>query len=186
METPTHRCASIGWPARNYLHQLCAHTGCGLENLPGAMDDRDGWWERERERVREVHASSITRWWVIANWHKNHICFVLITLSSTPNPASTLPSSLSSSISSLLCSLVSSFMISYSILFKCIPIIYLFHSHICYSLLYSQYFSRYILQPSSGLSCQTLEFTKNLKLNPLFEPQERVVPILSTMTGYKC
>ena len=47
METPTHRRASIGWPARNYLHQLCAHTGYSLENLSGAMDDRNGWREKE-------------------------------------------------------------------------------------------------------------------------------------------
>ena len=28
-------------------------TGCGLEDLRGAMDDRDQWRERERERERE-------------------------------------------------------------------------------------------------------------------------------------
>ena len=33
-----------------YLTQLCADTGTSFENLPGAMDDRDGWRERERER----------------------------------------------------------------------------------------------------------------------------------------
>ena len=38
----------------------CADTGCSLEDLPGVMDDRDGWCvsvcvcvcERERERER--------------------------------------------------------------------------------------------------------------------------------------
>ena len=39
----------VGWPA-NTIHQLCADTGCSLEGLTGAMDDREGWWERERER----------------------------------------------------------------------------------------------------------------------------------------
>ena len=47
--TPAHECASIGWPARIYLHQLCADTGCSLEDLPRTMDDG----ERERERERE-------------------------------------------------------------------------------------------------------------------------------------
>ena len=29
-------------PARTYLQQLCADTGCSLEYLSGAMNDRDG------------------------------------------------------------------------------------------------------------------------------------------------
>ena len=28
-------------PARTYLHQFCAVTGCNLEGLPGAMNDRE-------------------------------------------------------------------------------------------------------------------------------------------------
>ena len=39
--TPAHGRASVGQPARTNLHQLCALTGCSLENLPGAIDDRD-------------------------------------------------------------------------------------------------------------------------------------------------
>ena len=39
--------ASVCQPARTYLHQLCADTGWGLEDLVRA---RDGWRERERER----------------------------------------------------------------------------------------------------------------------------------------
>ena len=31
-----------------YLHQLFADTGCSEEDLPGTMDDRDGWCERVR------------------------------------------------------------------------------------------------------------------------------------------
>ena len=31
-----------------YLHQLCADTGCSLEDLSGEMDDRDGWKESEK------------------------------------------------------------------------------------------------------------------------------------------
>ena len=43
-----------------YLQQLCADTGCCLEDLLVVMDDRDRWRDRERERVRENHASSTT------------------------------------------------------------------------------------------------------------------------------
>ena len=35
------------------VHQLCAYTECSLEDLPDAMDNRDGGQERERERERE-------------------------------------------------------------------------------------------------------------------------------------
>ena len=38
--------ASIGWPTRTYLKQLCADTECSLEDLPKAMDDGDKWRER--------------------------------------------------------------------------------------------------------------------------------------------
>ena len=57
--TPSHRCTSVGQPVRTYLQLLCTDTECSLEDLPEAMEDRDGW----RERVREIHASSITWWW---------------------------------------------------------------------------------------------------------------------------
>ena len=36
---------------KTYIQQLCR-----LEDLPGEMDDRDGW----QERVREIHAGSAT------------------------------------------------------------------------------------------------------------------------------
>ena len=39
-------------PVRTYIQQLYANTGCSPENLPVAMDDRDGW----RERVRDISA----------------------------------------------------------------------------------------------------------------------------------
>ena len=54
--TPSHGWAKVGQPARTYIQQLCADTGCSLEDLPGVMDNRDGW----RERVREIHAGSVT------------------------------------------------------------------------------------------------------------------------------
>ena len=56
LQTPSHGQAKAGQPARTYIQQLCADTGCRLEDLPEAMDNRDGW----RERVREIHAASMT------------------------------------------------------------------------------------------------------------------------------
>ena len=57
--TPSHRRAKAGWPAQTYIQHLCANTGCSPEDLPEAMDDRDGW----RERVRDIRADSMTWWW---------------------------------------------------------------------------------------------------------------------------
>ena len=57
--TSSHGRAKAGWPARTYIQQLCADTGCSLEDLPGAMDDRDGWWER----VREIRSGGAIWWW---------------------------------------------------------------------------------------------------------------------------
>ena len=56
--TPTHGRANAGRPARTYIQQLCEDTGCCLEDLPEAMNDREKW----RERVRVIRATS-TRWW---------------------------------------------------------------------------------------------------------------------------
>ena len=51
--------ASTCWPTSKNLHQLCMDTGCSLEDLLGAIEDRDGW----SKRVREIHADSMTWWW---------------------------------------------------------------------------------------------------------------------------
>ena len=56
---PSHWWVMAGRPAETYIQQLCADTGYSLEDLPGAMDNRDGW----QERVREIHAGSVTWWW---------------------------------------------------------------------------------------------------------------------------
>ena len=40
--TPLHGQAKAERPARTYIHQLCADTGCSSEDLPEAMDDREG------------------------------------------------------------------------------------------------------------------------------------------------
>ena len=58
--TPMHGCTSVGWPARTYIHQLYADTGCSLEDLPYTMDASDRW----REKFKEFLAISMT-WWYI-------------------------------------------------------------------------------------------------------------------------
>ena len=34
---------------QTYIQQLCEDTGCGLEDLAEAMDDREKWQERARD-----------------------------------------------------------------------------------------------------------------------------------------
>ena len=59
--TPSHGRAKVGRPARTYIQQISADTRYSQEDLPGAIDYRDGWWER----VREIRVSSVTWWWYI-------------------------------------------------------------------------------------------------------------------------
>ena len=47
---PSQGRASV-WRPTTYLQQYCTDTGCSLEDLSKAVDDRVGW--RERERVRK-------------------------------------------------------------------------------------------------------------------------------------
>ena len=51
--------AKAGRPARTYIQQLCADTGCSMEDILKAMDDREGWLGR----VRNIRADSVTWWW---------------------------------------------------------------------------------------------------------------------------
>ena len=57
--TPSHGRAKAGRPASTCIQQLCADTGCIPEDLPEAMDGREGW----RERVRDIRADGVTSWW---------------------------------------------------------------------------------------------------------------------------
>ena len=57
--TPTYGRVKAGRPARTYIQQLCEDTGCGPEDLPEAMNDREKW----RERVRDIRACGTTWWW---------------------------------------------------------------------------------------------------------------------------
>ena len=47
LRTPSYKRASISWPTRTYLQQLYTNSGCSLEDLSGAMDDRDEWRENQ-------------------------------------------------------------------------------------------------------------------------------------------
>ena len=58
--TPTYGRTKAGRPARTYIQQLFEDTGCSPEDLPEAMND----WEKWRERVRDICATSTTwLWW---------------------------------------------------------------------------------------------------------------------------
>ena len=57
--TPSQGRAKAGRPAQTYIQPLSADTGCRPEDLPKAMDDREGW----RERVRNIRTDSVTWWW---------------------------------------------------------------------------------------------------------------------------
>ena len=50
--TPTHRRDNVGTQQK----LICANTGRSLEDLPGEMNDGDGW----REKIRKIPALSVT------------------------------------------------------------------------------------------------------------------------------
>ena len=58
--TPAYGRAKAGRLARTYIQQLCEDTGCSSEDQPEVINDREKW----RERVRDIHASGMT-WWYI-------------------------------------------------------------------------------------------------------------------------
>ena len=62
--TPSHGWAKAGQPARTYIQQFCADTGCSLEELLEEMDNWEGW----QERVRDICADGATWWW----WWKEY------------------------------------------------------------------------------------------------------------------
>ena len=59
--TPSHGQTKAGWPARTYIQQLCEQMGCSPEDLPEAMNNREGW----QERVKDIRTDGMTRWWVL-------------------------------------------------------------------------------------------------------------------------
>ena len=57
--TPSHGRANARRPACTNIQQLCEETGCSPEDLPEAMNNREGW----RERVRDICADGMIWWW---------------------------------------------------------------------------------------------------------------------------
>ena len=57
--TTTYGRVKAGRLARTYIQQLCEDTGCSLEDLPEAMNNREKW----RERVKGIRAGGTTWWW---------------------------------------------------------------------------------------------------------------------------
>ena len=75
--TPTYSRANAGRPARTYIQQLCKDTGCSPEDLPEAMND----WEKWRERVRDIRATSTTWWWwwwFLSNTNNSIYCWLFV------------------------------------------------------------------------------------------------------------
>ena len=53
LSTPTPKRARVVRSANTCIHQLLTNTGYREEDLPEAMDDRDGWRGRERHNQRK-------------------------------------------------------------------------------------------------------------------------------------
>ena len=68
---PSYGREKAGRSARTYIQQLCADAGCSLQDLPGAMDDRDGW-------VREIRTGSVRWWWWWWWWWQFTLCRILL------------------------------------------------------------------------------------------------------------
>ena len=65
--TPSHGQASVGWPTRTYLQQLCTDTGCSLEDFPEVTNNGDKWLER----VREIRVSTMMMMMTHIQWTIN-------------------------------------------------------------------------------------------------------------------
>ena len=61
--TCEHPC--VGWPAKSYIHQLCADTECHLEDLPRVMADRDGWQNSQQnlccQHTFKIYVTALSR-----------------------------------------------------------------------------------------------------------------------------
>ena len=67
--TPAYGQAKAGRPALTYIQQLCEDTGCSPEDLLGAINDRENWWEK----ARDIRASGTT-WWYIYIYIYIYVC----------------------------------------------------------------------------------------------------------------
>ena len=74
--TPTHGRAKAERPARTNVQHLCVDTECSPEDLPEAMNDREGWWEQ----VRDIRADGTTRWWMIQLYQRSFSFSIKVSL----------------------------------------------------------------------------------------------------------
>ena len=72
--TPSPGRTKTGRPARTYIQQLCTGTWCSLQDIPGAMDDIDGWRERFRE-IHDVLYPSLYNWHLLFSDVLSSFCF---------------------------------------------------------------------------------------------------------------
>ena len=63
--------ASIGRQTRTYLHHHCADTGCSLEDLLEAVDNRDGW--KENREICTVSAMMMDIVFLVKNEKKKQL-----------------------------------------------------------------------------------------------------------------
>ena len=70
--TPTHGNTSVGQPAKTYIYQLCKDTRCCLEHLPGAKDDRDGWWA-SKDSILLTQLNDDMKIHIITDLHIEHL-----------------------------------------------------------------------------------------------------------------
>ena len=84
--TPTYGQAKAGRPARTYIQQLCEDTGCNLEDLLEAMNDREKW----RKMVRDIRASG-TKWWWWWYWMNRGIKLMSKVLATCPGDQGSIP-----------------------------------------------------------------------------------------------
>ena len=73
--TRSHRRAKTERPARTYIQLLCGDTGYSLDDLPGAMDDRDRWQEGQGSPCKQRHMMMIYKFY---NWKRKRIPFTFV------------------------------------------------------------------------------------------------------------
>ena len=76
--TPSHGRAKARQPAQIYIQQPCADTRCNPEDLPEAMDDKEG----RRERFKDICAYCAMGWWwwwYICMYIFKHVCLYSFT-----------------------------------------------------------------------------------------------------------
>ena len=72
--TPSYGWAKAGKPAWTNIQQHCAETGCSPEDLPEAMDDREGWLIAQHYDDDDVQKTLIgtTPLWVNKHWNNSN------------------------------------------------------------------------------------------------------------------